>query len=165
MLYIRSLNMLTAIEGCLEQLFETIETLPADKVEAAEKASFPLSLPQPYYKQLRKLLVIRYSPLGSSQLKEKERRMRLRAQKMEEQRLYQELKLRRMQERAQGGPAQTVSLPPTTHTAGSISGSETASWCTWLSHDKPVPPLKFVGKIPSDFISSKQSTNPQNKNL
>ena len=58
MLYIRSLNMLTAIEGCLEQLFETIETLPADKVEAAEKARFPLSLPQPYYKQLRKLLVI-----------------------------------------------------------------------------------------------------------
>lgn len=32
-----SLNMLTAIEGCLEQLFETIESLPADKVEAAEK--------------------------------------------------------------------------------------------------------------------------------
>ena len=35
--------MLTAIEGCLEQLFETIETLPADKVEAAEKASRPFS--------------------------------------------------------------------------------------------------------------------------
>ena len=34
-----SLNMLTAIEGCLEQLFETIESLPADKVEAAEKVS------------------------------------------------------------------------------------------------------------------------------
>ena len=31
--------MLTAIEGCLEDLFETIETLPGDKVEAAEKAS------------------------------------------------------------------------------------------------------------------------------
>ncbi|CAI8036946.1 Cilia- and flagella-associated protein 100 [Geodia barretti] len=74
---ISSLNMLTAIEGCLEQLFETIETLPADKVEAAEK------------------------------LKDKERRMRLRAEKMAEQRLYQELKLRRMQERATGGPAKT----------------------------------------------------------
>jgi len=29
--------MLTAIEGRLEELFETIETLPADKVDAAEK--------------------------------------------------------------------------------------------------------------------------------
>ena len=154
MLHIRSLNMLTAIEGCLEQLFETIETLPADKVEAAEKASFPLSLPQPYYKQLRKLLVI-----PPSQLKEKERRMRLRAQKMEEQRLYQELKLRRMQERAQGGPAQTVSLLPTTHTTGRISGS------LLVYMVKPVPPLNFVGKKPSDFISSKQSTSLQNKNL
>ena len=40
--------------------------------------------------------------------------MRLRAEKMEEQRLYQELKLRRMQERAHGGPAKTVSLPTIT---------------------------------------------------
>ena len=47
----------------------------------------------------------------SLQLKEKQRRMKLRAEKMEEQRLYQELKLRRMQERATGGPAQTVSGP------------------------------------------------------
>ena len=44
------------------------------------------------------------------QLKDKERRMRLRAEKMAEQRLYQELKLRRMQERATGGPAKTVCL-------------------------------------------------------
>jgi hypothetical protein len=34
---ISSLNMLTAIEECLEQLFETIDSLPGDKVEAAEK--------------------------------------------------------------------------------------------------------------------------------
>ena len=33
----RSLNMLAAIEGCLEKLFETIESLPREKVEAAEK--------------------------------------------------------------------------------------------------------------------------------
>lgn len=32
-----TLQMLTAIEGCLEELFEEMETLPADKVEAAEK--------------------------------------------------------------------------------------------------------------------------------
>ena len=38
--------------------------------------------------------------------------MRLRAEKMDEQRLYQELKLRRMQERATGGPANMVCLPP-----------------------------------------------------
>jgi len=34
-----TLQMLTAIEGRLEELFETIETLPADKVDAAEKAN------------------------------------------------------------------------------------------------------------------------------
>ena len=38
--------MLTAIEGCLEQLFETIESLPADKVEAAEKVKVQ---PHHYY--------------------------------------------------------------------------------------------------------------------
>ena len=47
-------------------------------------------------------------PSSLPQLKEKERRLRLRAEKMEEQRLYQELKLRRMQERAQAGPLKTV---------------------------------------------------------
>ena len=35
----RSLNMLAAIEGCLEKLFETIESLPREKVEAAEKVT------------------------------------------------------------------------------------------------------------------------------
>lgn len=29
--------MLTAIEGRLEELFETVESLPADRVEQAEK--------------------------------------------------------------------------------------------------------------------------------
>ena len=31
--------MLTNIENRLEELFETIETMPADKVEAAERVS------------------------------------------------------------------------------------------------------------------------------
>ena len=43
------------------------------------------------------------------QVKEKEHRMRARAQKLEDQRLQQELRLRRMQERAQGGPKIRVS--------------------------------------------------------
>ena len=42
------------------------------------------------------------------QLKEKERRLRVRAEKMEEQRVYQEMRLRRMQERAHAGPSKKV---------------------------------------------------------
>ena len=33
----RALQMLSAIESRLEELFETIESLPPEKVEAAEK--------------------------------------------------------------------------------------------------------------------------------
>lgn len=44
------------------------------------------------------------------QLKEKERRMRQRAEKAEEQRIYQQMKLRRMQERAHAGPCKTVRI-------------------------------------------------------
>ena len=36
---ISTLQMLTAIENRLEELFETIEGLPAEKVEIAEKVS------------------------------------------------------------------------------------------------------------------------------
>lgn len=40
---IRSINstlqMLTAIEGRMEELFEEMESLPVDKVEAAEKVA------------------------------------------------------------------------------------------------------------------------------
>ncbi|WAR25891.1 CP100-like protein [Mya arenaria] len=53
-------KMLTNIENRLEELFEQIETMPQDKVEAAEKA------------------------------KDKERRLKLREEKMEQQRLHQE---------------------------------------------------------------------------
>jgi pyruvate/2-oxoacid:ferredoxin oxidoreductase beta subunit len=69
-----TLQMLTAIENRLEELFETIESLPPEKVGAAEKS------------------------------KEKERRMRLREEKLEEQKLYQEDRMRRALERAQADP-------------------------------------------------------------
>lgn len=71
---INTLQMLTNIENRLEELFEEIESLPPEKVEAAEKA------------------------------KEKERRLRLREEKLEEQRLHQEERLRRALERAQADP-------------------------------------------------------------
>ena len=71
---INTLQMLTNIENRLEELFELIEMLPQDKVELAEKA------------------------------KEKERRMRLREEKLEAQRRHQEERLRRALERAQAEP-------------------------------------------------------------
>lgn len=71
---INTLQMLTNIENRLEELFEMIEMLPQDKVEIAEKA------------------------------KEKERRLRLREEKLEAQKLHQEERLRRALERAQAEP-------------------------------------------------------------
>ncbi|XP_065910899.1 cilia- and flagella-associated protein 100-like [Dysidea avara] len=71
---INTLQMLTNIENRLEELFEEIESLPPEKVEAAEKA------------------------------KEKERRLRQREEKLAEQRLHQEERLRRALERAQADP-------------------------------------------------------------
>jgi hypothetical protein len=62
--------MLTAIENRLEQLFEVIELMPPEKVEEAEK------------------------------LKDKERRQRLREEKLEAQRLLQEERVQRALERA-----------------------------------------------------------------
>ncbi|KAJ3200052.1 Coiled-coil domain-containing protein 38 [Dinochytrium kinnereticum] len=62
--------MLTSIENKLEQLFEAIELMPSDKVEQAEK------------------------------LKDKERRQRLREEKMEAQRALQEERVQRALERA-----------------------------------------------------------------
>lgn len=38
-LFHRTLQMLAAIEGKLEELFEITESLPVEKVEAAEKVS------------------------------------------------------------------------------------------------------------------------------
>ncbi|KAI8826926.1 uncharacterized protein EV422DRAFT_17462 [Fimicolochytrium jonesii] len=84
-----TLTMLTAIENRLESLFETIEMMPPDKVEQAEK------------------------------MKDKERRQRLREEKMEAQRLLQEERVQRALERARapvikktGKPIAFRSAPP-----------------------------------------------------
>ncbi|KNE64995.1 hypothetical protein AMAG_10663 [Allomyces macrogynus ATCC 38327] len=81
--------MLTSIENRLEQLFEAIELMPADKVERAER------------------------------LKDKERRQRLREEKMDAQRLIQEERIQRALERARapvkkktGKPVMFRSAPP-----------------------------------------------------
>ncbi|XP_002742365.1 cilia- and flagella-associated protein 100-like [Saccoglossus kowalevskii] len=71
---ISTLQMLTNIENRLEELFEMIEMMPPERVEAAEKA------------------------------KEKERRLRLREEKIEQQKLHQEERVRRALERAQADP-------------------------------------------------------------
>ncbi|KAK6094838.1 hypothetical protein MT418_005108 [Batrachochytrium dendrobatidis] len=65
-----TLQMLTSIENRLEQLFEFIELMPPEKVEQAEK------------------------------VKDKERRQRLREEKMEAQRVLQEERVQRALERA-----------------------------------------------------------------
>ncbi|XP_071960569.1 cilia- and flagella-associated protein 100-like isoform X2 [Antedon mediterranea] len=75
---ISTLQMLTNIENRLEELFESIEMMPQEKVEAAEKA------------------------------KEKERRLRLREEKLEAQRLHQEERVRRALERAQADPKKST---------------------------------------------------------
>ncbi|XP_076448152.1 cilia- and flagella-associated protein 100-like [Babylonia areolata] len=75
---ISTLQMLTNIENRLEELFEMIETMPQDKVEAAEKA------------------------------KEKERRLKMREEKIEQQRLHQEERVRRALERAKAEPKKTT---------------------------------------------------------
>ncbi|EPZ31136.1 hypothetical protein ROZALSC1DRAFT_28063 [Rozella allomycis CSF55] len=86
---IGTLSMLTAIENKLEQLFESIEMLPPDKVEQAEK------------------------------IKDKERRHRIREEKLEAQRLIQEERVQRALERAKapvkkktGKPLVFRSAPP-----------------------------------------------------
>lgn len=65
-----TLQMLTSIENKLENLFETIEMMPPDKVEQAEK------------------------------VKDKERRQRIREEKMEAQKILQEERVQRALERA-----------------------------------------------------------------
>jgi len=71
---ISTLQMLTNIENRLEELFEHIEMMPTEKVELAEKA------------------------------KEKERRLKLREEKLEQQRLHQEERVRKALERAKADP-------------------------------------------------------------
>ncbi|XP_068759305.1 cilia- and flagella-associated protein 100-like isoform X1 [Montipora capricornis] len=78
---ISTLQMLTNIENRLEELFEQIEMMPPERVEMAEKA------------------------------KEKERRLRLREEKMEQQRLHQEDRVRRALERAQAEPKKKTGKP------------------------------------------------------
>eukprot|EP00842_Homolaphlyctis_polyrhiza_P005967 jgi/Hompol1/6371/HPOL_001187-RA len=84
-----TLQMLTSIENRLEQLFEFIELMPPEKVEQAEK------------------------------VKDKERRQRLREEKMEAQRALQEERVQRALERARapvkkktGKPVVFRSPPP-----------------------------------------------------
>lgn len=71
---ISTLQMLTNIENRLEELFEMIEMMPPDKVELAEKA------------------------------KDKERRLRLREEKLLEQKRHQEERIKKAIERAQAEP-------------------------------------------------------------
>lgn len=100
---ISTLQMLTNIENRLEELFEQIETMPTDKVEAAEKA------------------------------KEKERRMKLREEKMEQQRIHQEERVKKALERAKAEPKKQTgrklvfrSEPPT-HKKKEDDGADQAS--------------------------------------
>ncbi|KAI9351284.1 hypothetical protein BDR26DRAFT_907396 [Obelidium mucronatum] len=76
-----TLQMLTNIENKLEQLFETIENMPRDKVEQAEKT------------------------------KDKERRRRLREEKMETQRAIQEKRVQVALERAKAPVKKKVGKP------------------------------------------------------
>ncbi|KAJ3072962.1 Coiled-coil domain-containing protein 38 [Podochytrium sp. JEL0797] len=78
---LNTLQMLTNIENKLEQLFETIENMPRDKVEQAEKT------------------------------KDKERRRRLREEKMETQRLLQEKRVQIALERAKAPVKKKVGKP------------------------------------------------------
>lgn len=71
---ISTLQMLTNIENRLEELFEMIEVMPTDKVEMAEKA------------------------------KDKERRLRLREEKLIAQKKHQEERIKKAIERAQAEP-------------------------------------------------------------
>jgi hypothetical protein len=85
-----TLQMLTNIENKLEELFQRIEQMPAEKVEEAEKA------------------------------KEKERRMKQRNERIEEQKKNQEERIRKALERARAEPKKPLgrrlmvrSKPPT----------------------------------------------------
>jgi len=71
--------MLTTIENKLEELFESIEVMPPELVAEAEK------------------------------MKEKERRMRLREEKLAAQRAHQEERVRKALERAKAEPKKKVS--------------------------------------------------------
>ncbi|XP_063797263.1 cilia- and flagella-associated protein 100 [Pseudophryne corroboree] len=75
---LNALQMLMMIEHQLEELLDNIEVVPKERIEIAEKA------------------------------KEKERRLRLREEKIKQQKLHQEERLRRALERAQADPKKTT---------------------------------------------------------
>lgn len=75
---LNALQMLMVIEHQLEELLDSIEVIPKERIEIAEKA------------------------------KEKERRLRLREEKIKQQKLHQEERLRRALERAQADPKKTT---------------------------------------------------------
>ncbi|KAM5148728.1 cilia- and flagella-associated protein 100 [Mantella aurantiaca] len=75
---LNALQMLMVIEHQLEELLDNIEIIPRERIEIAEKA------------------------------KEKERRLRLREEKIKQQKLHQEERLRRALERAQADPKKTT---------------------------------------------------------
>ncbi|MEE6502117.1 hypothetical protein FKM82_004414 [Ascaphus truei] len=75
---LNALQMLMVIERQLEELMDNIEMIPPERIEIAEKA------------------------------KEKERRLRLREEKIKQQKLHQEDRLRRALERAQADPKKTT---------------------------------------------------------
>ncbi|XP_044157831.1 cilia- and flagella-associated protein 100 [Bufo gargarizans] len=75
---LNALQMLTMMEQQVEELLDNIETIPKERLETAEKA------------------------------KEKERRLRLRDEKIKQQKLHQEERLRRALERAQADPKKTT---------------------------------------------------------
>ena len=89
--------MLAAIENRMEELFEIIESLPAEKIEAAEKV-----------KVHRTIIIHLFSVILPLQAKEKERRLRQREEKLAEQRHAQEERLKRALERAQADPKKRV---------------------------------------------------------
>ncbi|XP_075687923.1 cilia- and flagella-associated protein 100 isoform X2 [Rhinoderma darwinii] len=75
---LNALQMLTLMEQQVEELLDNIESIPKERLEIAEKA------------------------------KEKERRLRLRDEKIKQQKLHQEERLRRALERAQADPKKTT---------------------------------------------------------
>ncbi|CAJ0960896.1 unnamed protein product [Ranitomeya imitator] len=75
---LNALQMLTMMEQQVEELLDNIEAIPQERLEIAEKA------------------------------KEKERRLRLRDEKIKQQKLHQEERLRRALERAQADPKKTT---------------------------------------------------------
>jgi len=108
---ISTLQMLTNIENRLEELFEMIELMPPDKVELAEKA------------------------------KEKERRLRLREEKLLAQKKHQEERIKKAIERAQAEPKKKTgrrlvfrSCPPQTRKREDV---------TQEKHDKEEEELKY----------------------